>query len=77
MVFELMEGGDLLKFYRERYEDGMPIEMVISFTEQLLKAVAHIHSSGYIHRDIKASNIVLGDRGSRLRSDGHMSSYDR
>ena len=64
MVFEYLEAGDLRNFVRSRYRSGMPIDMVLNFTEQLLKATDYLHSSGYIHRDIKSANIVLGARGS-------------
>ena len=64
MVFEYMEGGDLRHFVRSRYRSGMPIDMVLNFTEQLLKATDYLHVSGFIHRDIKSANIVLGARGS-------------
>ena len=33
MVFELMKGGDLKKFIRQNHSQGMPIDMVIGFTE--------------------------------------------
>ena len=65
MVFELMEGGDLRKFIKDRHSKGMSVDMVISFTEQLLQATAFMHSKGFIHRDIKSHNIVLGEPGSR------------
>ena len=33
MVFEYLEGRDLRNFYRERYRDGMDLDMVFSFAE--------------------------------------------
>ena len=78
MVFEFMEGGDLRSHIRKRYSGaGMPIGMVICFTEQLLKATLHVHLNGYIHRDIKSHNIVLGEPGSFINADGTASQYDR
>ena len=33
MVFEYMEGGDLRQFIREKYKEGLPLDMVLSFAE--------------------------------------------
>jgi len=33
MVFEYCQGGDLRKFYQKHFREGMPIDMVINFTE--------------------------------------------
>jgi serine/threonine protein kinase len=31
--------------------------------EQIIKAIAHCHAQGVIHRDIKAENIMINDQG--------------
>ena len=77
MILEYLEGGDLRKFYKERYREGMPVDMVLGFTEQLLKATEFLHSKGYIHRDIKSSNLVIGQPGSYVYPDGRKSNIDR
>ena len=66
LVFEYMEGGDLRNFYLQRHRRGMPIATVLSFTEQLLLAIQHMHRKGYIHRDIKSGNILIGEPGSLI-----------
>ena len=73
MIFEFLEGGDLRSFTRARYNRGMPIDMVLSFTEQLLKATEYLHAKGFVHRDIKSANIVLGGQGSLTKADGTQS----
>ena len=77
MVFEYMEGGDLQKFIREHHKEGMPIDMVLSFTEQLLQATKFMHDQLIIHRDIKSANILLGAPGSLPRKNGEPSEFDR
>ena len=36
-------------------------EEILKIIIKVLKAVKHLHSIGYIHNDIKPSNIMLGD----------------
>ena len=36
-----------------------------------------MHDKGYIHRDIKSANILLGSSGSFIKADGTQSQYDR
>jgi serine/threonine protein kinase len=38
-------------------------ETVCLFAAELLLALAHIHSRGCVHRDVKASNCLLDERG--------------
>ena len=58
-----MEGGDLSAYLNKRQfkKEGMPIDQVIDFTEQILLALDFIHTKGYLHRDIKPSNILLSE----------------
>lgn len=37
--------------------------MAIFYASEIILAIAHMHAKGFVHRDIKASNIVLGGEG--------------
>lgn len=57
IVMELIDGMTL-KQYMER-RGVLSQKEAIHFTTQILKALAHAHSRGIIHRDIKPHNIML------------------
>ena len=60
LVMEIVEGEPLSAVIPR---DGLPIETVIRYGEQLADALAHAHAHGIIHRDLKPSNIVVTPEG--------------
>ncbi|XP_043290095.1 mitogen-activated protein kinase kinase kinase 4 isoform X2 [Venturia canescens] len=48
-------------------ENGLPELCYRKYTNQLLSAVAVLHSHGIVHRDIKSANIFLTDQGNCLK----------
>ena len=60
LVMEIVEGEPLSAVIPK---DGLPIETVIRYGEQLADALAHAHAHGIIHRDLKPSNIVVTPEG--------------
>ena len=73
LVFEYVGGGDLQNYIHQMkyWQHGMPIDQVIDFSEQIFQAIDHIHSLGYLHRDIKPGNILIGEEGSRIKDGSH------
>jgi serine/threonine protein kinase/Flp pilus assembly protein TadD len=59
IVMEFVEGRTL----RQLVGDGLPTDTIIRYAIQISDAVAHAHSRGVIHRDLKSSNIVVSSEG--------------
>ena len=57
IVMEWLEGRDLEEELQQ--QGPLPIERVVAIFEELGAALTAAHRSGIIHRDLKASNIVL------------------
>jgi serine/threonine protein kinase len=61
LVMELCHGGEL---YDRLNDSGrFPEAVAARCIRQVLEAVAHIHSKGFVHTDIKLENIMFASRG--------------
>jgi hypothetical protein len=60
MVMELVDGVTL----KTRLGDlGLPIESVLHYGVQIAAALAHAHSRGIVHRDMKSANVIITPEG--------------
>lgn len=58
LVMELLRGQSLL----ERLKKGpLPLDEAVFVMRQLLTALAFVHESGLVHRDVKPANVFLSD----------------
>jgi serine/threonine protein kinase len=69
-------GGPLYKHIREA--NGFAPERALYYAAQTADALAHCHQWGVLHRDVKASNVVLDEHGRAVLVDfGAAGLFDR
>lgn len=62
LVMEYMKGGDLFDYIRKK-SNGIKESSAARMLFQILTALQYIHSKLIIHRDIKAENLLLDEKG--------------
>lgn len=72
IVMEFAPGGSL--FARVRKSKGLPAAEAAAQFKQVVSAVAHLHASGCVHRDLKLENVLVGDDGQLKLADFGLSS---
>jgi serine/threonine-protein kinase len=65
IVLEYLEGPSLREMIHER--GAIPPDEAVEILAPLCEALAQAHDAGLVHRDVKASNVILAQRDGRLR----------
>ncbi len=68
ICMEYVGGGDLKTFLKEQ-GGKLPQEEAVQIIRETARALAHAHSEGVLHRDIKTANIMLTSSGRVKLSD--------
>jgi response regulator RpfG family c-di-GMP phosphodiesterase/tRNA A-37 threonylcarbamoyl transferase component Bud32 len=61
LVMELVSGGDLEQYVNEH--GARPLAQACEWVRQAACGLQHAHDHHLIHRDVKPSNLLLGERG--------------
>ncbi|XP_019379088.1 PREDICTED: mitogen-activated protein kinase kinase kinase 14 [Gavialis gangeticus] len=63
IFMELMEGGSLGQLIKQT--GYLPEDRALSYLEQTLEGLKHLHACNVLHGDVKADNVLLSSDGSR------------
>ncbi|GMI47250.1 hypothetical protein TrCOL_g10539 [Triparma columacea] len=62
-------GGALHKHFRAEIPGRFAKNKAKHYTAQLASALSYLHSLSYLHRDVKASNVLLDEEGKAVLAD--------
>ena len=62
--------GDSLREVIESHPQGMPIEKIHDWFEEIAAGVAYLHDHGIVHRDLKPGNIFLDEDAIKIGDYG-------
>ncbi len=60
-VMEYVKGTTLFSWMNAYQDHVIPLERILKICYQVAQALDYAHSQGVIHRDVKPSNIMIGD----------------
>ncbi|KAJ0794753.1 putative protein kinase STE-STE20-Fray family [Helianthus annuus] len=63
VVMPFMPGGSCLHILKSAHPEGFEEVVIATILREVLKALVYLHDHGIIHRDIKAGNILICERG--------------
>ncbi|GLB36455.1 putative serine/Threonine protein kinases, catalytic domain [Lyophyllum shimeji] len=69
IALRLMNKGSAADVMRYGWPGGMEEEVVRCILRQALQGLNYLHINGFIHRDIKAANLLIDDDGTVLLGD--------
>lgn len=62
ITMECARGGELYNLAKRLPKRRYPEELVKLWSAQIVCALEHVHKNGFVHRDLKAENILLDDK---------------
>lgn len=65
----LMSSGSMLDIMRFGWSDGLDEIVIATVLRQALEGLNYLHINGWLHRDLKAANMLVDDDGTVLLGD--------
>ncbi|EIN13654.1 kinase-like protein [Punctularia strigosozonata HHB-11173 SS5] len=69
IALRLMNAGSAADVMRYAWPGGMEEDVVVCILKQALEGLNYLHVNGFIHRDVKAANLLIDDDGTVLLGD--------
>ncbi|KAK4050270.1 hypothetical protein OIV83_003591 [Microbotryomycetes sp. JL201] len=69
-----MAAGSLLDISKYAFPDGFDEPVIATVLKQALEGLKYLHQNGWLHRDVKAANLLVDDDGTVLLADFGVSS---
>ncbi|KAJ8553545.1 hypothetical protein K7X08_024223 [Anisodus acutangulus] len=75
VIMPYMDGGSCLHILKAAHPDGFEEIVIATVLREVLKGLEYLHHHGFIHRDVKAGNILIDARGGIKLGDFGVSAY--
>ncbi|KAK4362115.1 hypothetical protein RND71_017356 [Anisodus tanguticus] len=75
VIMPYMAGGSCLHILKAAHPDGFEEIVIATVLREVLKGLEYLHHHGFIHRDVKAGNILIDARGGIKLGDFGVSAY--
>ncbi|EJT97986.1 kinase-like protein [Dacryopinax primogenitus] len=69
IAMRLMRKGSVADLMAYRYQGGLAEDVCRCILKQALEGLKYLHVNGFIHRDVKAANLLIDDDGTVLLGD--------
>ncbi|KAJ3919032.1 kinase-like domain-containing protein, partial [Lentinula edodes] len=69
IALRLMKKGSAADIMRYGWPGGLEEDVIKCILEQALQGLNYLHINGFIHRDVKAANLLIDDDGTVLLGD--------
>ena len=63
MIVPYVSGGSVLNIMKYNHPDGLDETLISTIVREVLLALEYMHGNGFIHRDVKAGNILIDETG--------------
>jgi len=63
IVTPLADYGSALDLIQTHFINGFPETVIAGILREVLQAIIYLHSKGYIHRNVRASHILISGKG--------------
>ena len=57
LLMDYIDGGNMYEYLKAN--QNLPFAKVLSIAEGLASGIAHLHSTGFVHRDLKSLNVLM------------------